>query len=154
MSASNSLARIFEINHLTGNNFKDWLKNFRIVLTSKKLSHVLNQDPVVLPNHHIAKQRAAFEKWVDEDSRVKYYVLASMSNELQSQHEYMPTIRAIITHLQELYGEQSHIACFRVSKRFFNLKMHERQSIHEHYMIVIKNIEELEKLRLDMQKEL
>ena len=57
----------------------------------EKLSHVLNQDPVVLLNHPTAEQRAAFEKWMDEDSRVKCYVLACMSNELQSQHEHMPT---------------------------------------------------------------
>uniref|UniRef100_A0A6I9QJ85 Uncharacterized protein LOC105036291 n=1 Tax=Elaeis guineensis var. tenera TaxID=51953 RepID=A0A6I9QJ85_ELAGV len=31
-----------------------------------------------------------------------------MSNELQSQHEDMPTTKAMIIHLQELYGEQSH----------------------------------------------
>ena len=61
----------------------------------------------MLPNHPIAEQRAAYEKWTDEDSQIKCYVLASMSNELQSQHEHMPTARAIITHLQELYGKQS-----------------------------------------------
>ena len=77
-----------------------------------------------------------------------------MSNELQSQHEYMPTIWAMITHLQELYDEQSHTAYFEVSKRLFNLKMCEGQSVYEHCMTMIKNIEELEKLRLDMQKKL
>ena len=62
---------------------------------------------------------------MDENSQVKCYVLASMSNELQNQYENMPTARAMITHLQELYGEQSYTACFEVSKRLFNLKMHE-----------------------------
>ena len=81
-------------------------------------------------------------------------MLASLSNELQSEYEHMPIVQAMITHLQELYGEQSHIARFEVSKRLFNLKMHEGQSVHEHCMIMIKDIEELEKLRLDMQKKL
>ena len=66
----------------------------------------------------------------------------------------MPTVRTMITHLQELYGEQSHTIYFEVSKRLFNLKMHEGQSVHEHYIIVIENIKELEKPELDMQKEL
>ena len=91
---------------------------------------------------------------MDEDSQIKCYVLASMSNNLQSQHEHMPTARTMITHLQELYGEQSHIVRFEVSKRLFNLKMHEGQSVHNHCMIVIKDIEKLGMLRLDMQKEL
>ena len=91
---------------------------------------------------------------MDEDSRVKCYMLASMSNKLQSQYEHISTARAMITHLQELYGEQSRTACFEVSKRLFNLKLHEGQSIHEHCMTVIKNIEELEKIELDLQNKL
>ena len=110
MSASNPVARILETNRLTDNDYKDWLRNLKILLTSEKLSHVLDQDLVVLPNHPTAEQRAAFEKWMDEDSRVKCYVLASMSSKLQSQHEHMPTVWAMITHLQELYSEQSRTA--------------------------------------------
>ena len=66
----------------------------------------------------------------------------------------MPTIRAMITHLQELYDEQSHTVHFKVSKKLFNLKMCKGQSVHEHCMTVIKDIEELGKLGLDMQKKL
>ena len=58
-----------------------------------------------LSSHPSAEQRAALDKWMDDDSRVKYYVLASMSNELQSQHEHMPIARTMIAYLQELYGE-------------------------------------------------
>ena len=75
---------------------------------------------------------------------------SSMSNELQSQYEHMPIVRTMITYLQELYGEQSRTTRFEVSKRLFNLKMRGGQSVYEHYMIVIKDIEELEKLGLDM----
>ena len=78
MSASNPLAHILETNHLIGTNFKDWLKNLRIVLISEKLSHILDQKPIVLPNCPIAKQKATFEKWIDEYSQVKCYVLASI----------------------------------------------------------------------------
>ena len=80
MSASNPLAHIFESNHLTGTNNKDWLRNLKIILTSEKLGHVLDQELLVLPNCPTAKQRIAYKKWTDEDSRVKYHVLASMSN--------------------------------------------------------------------------
>ena len=81
---------------------------------------------------------------------VKCYVLSSMTNELQSQYEYISTVRIMITHLQELYDEQSHTACFKVSKRLFNLKMHEGQSVHEYCMTVIKDVEELGKLGLNI----
>ena len=84
MSASNPLAHIFEINYLIDNNYKDWLRNLKIILISEKLIHILDQDPVVLSNHPTTEQRAAFEKWMDEDNRIKCYVLASISNELQN----------------------------------------------------------------------
>ena len=118
MSASNPLACIFETNHLIGTNYKNWLKNLRIVLISEKLDHVLDQKPIVLPNHPTAEQRIAFEKWTDEDSRVKCYVLASISNELQSQHEHMPTTRAMITHLQECMVSRAAQCASRCLKDF------------------------------------
>ena len=91
---------------------------------------------------------------MDKDSQVKCYVLAFMSNELQSQHEYMVTTRVMITHLQELCGEHSCTVRFEVSKRLFNFNIREGQSIYEYRMIVIKDIEEFGKLGLDIQKDL
>ncbi|XP_073109511.1 uncharacterized protein [Elaeis guineensis] len=55
---------------------------------------------------------AAHEKWMEDDNKVKCYTLASMSNELHSQYEDMPTAKATMTYLQELYGEHSCTACF------------------------------------------
>ena len=87
---------------------------------------------------------------MDDDLRIKCYALASMSNKLQSQHEYMPTVCAIITHLLELYDEQSWTMHFELSKWLFNMKMHEGQSIYDHCIAMIKDLEELEKFILTM----
>ena len=62
MSASNPLARILETNCLTGTNYKDWLRNLKIVLASKKLGDVLDQEPLLLPSHPTTEQRIAYEK--------------------------------------------------------------------------------------------
>ena len=83
MSSSNPLARIFDTNRLTGTNYKDWLQNLRIVLNSKKFTHILDQEAAALPACPSADQRAALEKWIDEDNKAKYCILASMSNDLQ-----------------------------------------------------------------------
>ena len=45
MSALNPLAHILESNRLTKINFKDWLRNLKIVLISKNLGYILDQDP-------------------------------------------------------------------------------------------------------------
>ena len=51
MSTSNFLTHILKTNYLIGVNYKDWLKNLKIVLTSEKLGHVLDQKSIVLSNH-------------------------------------------------------------------------------------------------------
>ena len=97
--SANLLARILDINRLIGTNYKDWLWNLRIVLNSEKLTHVLDQDASVLPAHPSSNQWAALEKWMDKDNKVKYYILASIFNDLQRQHEDMKTAKEMLTHL-------------------------------------------------------
>ena len=59
-----------------------------------------------------------------------------------------------LNHLQELYGDQSHAAQFEVSKRLFKAKMHDGQSVHDHGLTIIKDLEKLKKLGMTMHKEL
>ena len=80
----------------------------KIVLNSEKLTHILDQDAPVLFDRPSPNQRATLEKWMDKNNKIKYYILASMSNDLQQWYEDMRTNKEILTHLQELYGEQSH----------------------------------------------
>ena len=116
MSASNPLACILDRHRLTGPNYKDWLRNYKIILDFKKLIHVLDQDPHTLSAHPSIVQRASLEKWIDEDNKAKYYILGSISDELQCQHEDTETARQMLAHLQEMFGEQSCVAKYQVTK--------------------------------------
>ena len=58
----------------------------------EKIGYVLDQDTPTLPSHPSADQSSAQNKWMDDDDQMKYYILALMIHELQSQHEYLPTI--------------------------------------------------------------
>ena len=91
---------------------------------------------------------------MDEDNKVKCYILASISNDLQQQHEDMRTVREMLVHLPELYDEQSHTARFKIFRRFFRVKMHDGQAVKDHCLTMIKDIEELQKLGMNMDKEL
>ena len=77
MSMSNPLARIQDTHRLTESNYKDWLWNFKIILGSEKLTHVLGQDPPTLPAYPSTDQRASLGKWTDDDNKVRYYMLGS-----------------------------------------------------------------------------
>ena len=93
MSTSNPLTKILDTHKLTGPNFKDWLRNYRIVLGSEKLTHVLDQDPPAMPARPTAEQRASLKKWTDDDNKARYYMLGAMSDDLQCQHENIMTTR-------------------------------------------------------------
>ena len=77
-----------------------------------------------------------------------------MFNDLQQQHEDMRAIKEMLTHLQELYGEQNCTAHIEIFWRLFRVKMHDGQSTNDHCLTMIKDIEELEKLDVIMHKEL
>ena len=79
-------------------------------------------------------------------------MLGAMSDDLQHQHENILTTRQILAHLQELFGEQSCAAKYQVCQRFFKAKMRDGQSVQDHCLIMIKDLEKLEKLGIILDK--
>ena len=153
MSTSNPLTKILDTHILIGSNFKDWLRNYRIILNFKKLTHVLDQDPPTMPARPTAEQRVSLKKWIDDDNKARYYMLGTMSNDLQRQHENILTIHQMLAHLQELFGEQSRAAKYQVCQRLFKAKMRDGQSVQDHCLTMIKDFEELEKLGIILDKD-
>ena len=122
MSVSNPLTKILDTHRLTGPNFKDWLRNYRIILGFEKLTHVLDQNPPAMPACPTAEQRASLKKWMDEDNKARYYMLGAMFDDLQHQHENIMTTHQMLAHLQELFGEQSRQPSIKSAKGFLRLK--------------------------------
>ena len=75
---------------LTGSNYIDWLQNVRIVLRTESFLHIWD-GPIPSVPSEIAPQeeRDAFDKDMRQQAQVQGILLASMSSELQSQHEDM-----------------------------------------------------------------
>ena len=58
------------------------------------------------PNHNTTiEQQNAFEKWHEADKLAKCYILASMTNVLQKQHEGLPTAKDMMLNAKEMFGE-------------------------------------------------
>ena len=115
---------------------------------------MLEQDPPTLSARPSTEQRACLKKWIDKDNKARYYMLGSMSNELQCQHEDIGTARQMLAHLQKMFGEQSRTAKYQVTKWLFKAKMHDGQSVQDHCLMMIKNLEELEKLGMKLDLDL
>ncbi|KAH9750809.1 Integrase catalytic domain-containing protein [Citrus sinensis] len=151
---NNLLARILENYRLTGPNYVDLFRNLRIVLNYERISYVLDTSNLnEIPEGASEADRVTYQKWQDDDLSAKSYILASMSNELQRQHENMPDASSMILHLQELYGEQSRTIRYEISKKLFRMRMTEG-SVNDHVLKMIDYIEQLEALNFSMDGEL
>ena len=104
---SNPLRGIMDANKLIGPNFSDWLRNLKIVLRCERLAYVLEAlDPQEPTADSSEEEVVLYQTWKDDSVKVQCYMLGSMSNELQRQHENMEP-KTILTHLKELFDEQS-----------------------------------------------
>lgn len=52
----------------------------------------------------------AYDKWVKADEMARCYILFSMTNVLQHQHQSMTTAYAMLESLKEMFGEKNHVA--------------------------------------------
>ena len=80
-------------------------------------------------------------------------MLASMSNELQRQHEDMD-VPSILPNLKELYDKQSRTARYEISKQLFCACMTEGSSVQMHILKMIDLITHLGQLNFAMDGEL
>ncbi len=87
---SNILASILDHNRLTGPNLSDWLRNLKLILNLERIGYILDSKvPGPLPLEATQEEHDILDKWKEHDMRAKCYMLSSMSNELQKQHENM-----------------------------------------------------------------
>ena len=151
MKSSNPLSVILDQNRLTGPNFVDWLRNLKVVLASERILYVLNQKPpTTLPIEASQEERDTLDKWKDDDLQVRCIMWASMSTEIHQQHEKYDSAKEILLHLQELFGELSRTARYKISKRLFRAKMREGEDVGTHVNSMIRSIEELASLEFTM----
>ncbi|KAJ8770248.1 hypothetical protein K2173_012657 [Erythroxylum novogranatense] len=123
MTSSVNLRSIMDSNKLTGPNFLDWLRNLRIVLRSEELGYVL-EVPLLDPPAADAsdEDQKAYCKHLKDSDMSTCIMLASMSPELQKQHESLDA-NTIMFHLRELFDEQARSERFETSRLLFTTKM-------------------------------
>ncbi|XP_059663852.1 uncharacterized protein LOC132309574 [Cornus florida] len=84
----------------------------------------------------------------------KCYILASMSNVLQHQHQSFVTARDILLNLKEMFGEQSRAARQVVMKQIMNARMAEGTPVSKHLLKLNSYFNKLEVLRADIDGEI
>ncbi|XP_048447653.1 uncharacterized protein LOC103943722 [Pyrus x bretschneideri] len=120
-----TFAKILDKHCLEGHNFPSWYRNVKILLTLEKIIYVLDKPlpDIPLGPEATEDERAKYDKHVEDDTQAKCYLLASMNEELQRQHEGMDSAFSIILHLTELYGEGTRNRRFNTVCELVKTKM-------------------------------
>ena len=154
MASQLNIRSMLDTNKLTGPNFQDWLRNLKIVLRLEKKVYVFTTPIPPIPAEDAADEdQAAYAKWQEDSEVAECLMLASMTPELQKQHEGM-TAHEILLHLKELFGELPRTERFDTSKSLFRSKMVEGSSSVQHVLKMNTLIEKLGNLGAVMDHEL
>ncbi|KAK8675042.1 hypothetical protein V6N13_033115 [Hibiscus sabdariffa] len=102
-----SLRSLLEKEKLNGINFLDWFRNLRIVLKQERKEHVIEKPVPKDPGADApTADKDIFKKYMDDMVDVGCLMLATMTLELQKQHEDMVAYE-MIQNLKEIYEGQA-----------------------------------------------
>ncbi|XP_016463439.1 uncharacterized protein LOC107786468 [Nicotiana tabacum] len=154
MTAFNPLTAILTQNKLESPNYVDWKRNLDIVLIAEEYKFVLDEVCPEKPgNDAMDDEQKAYQKWVKPDEMARCYILASMSNVLQHQHQSMKSAYDILENLKEIFGDQNRAAKQTGMKALLNTKMVEGSSVRDHVLKMMSLLNKLEVLGANIDKD-
>ncbi|KAL0451304.1 UNVERIFIED_CONTAM: hypothetical protein Slati_1108500 [Sesamum latifolium] len=153
--SKNPLTLIMETNKFNGTNYNDWLRNLRIVLDFKNQGYVLDKPlPAILPEGSSPEERLTFEKWHEDNRKVRSIILASMTNEIQKQYDRLEDVPSIMLRMKEVYAVPDRHVRYAATKSFFGTKMTEGSSVHSHGVKMLSLMEKLEDLKAGLDNDM
>ncbi|KAL4302552.1 hypothetical protein GQ457_10G011590 [Hibiscus cannabinus] len=149
-----SLRSLLETEKLNGINFLDWLCNLRIVLKQERKEYVIEEPFPNDPGANAPKvDKNKFNKHMDDMLDVGCLMLATMTPELQKQHEDMVAYE-MIQNIKEIYEGQARQERYETTKALFQCKMSEGSPVGAHVIKMMVYIQTLEKLSFALNDEL
>ena len=133
------LISILTENKLNGDNFKEWKRNLLIVLSCEKHRFVLDEPCPPRPGpqalHGVGDP--AYIRWRESNEIARCYMLASMNNALQKQHEGHVTARQIMDNLEEMFGGQALLARQDAITNIMNCKQAVGTPVKDHMLTIM-----------------
>ncbi|KAL0295195.1 UNVERIFIED_CONTAM: hypothetical protein Sradi_6847600 [Sesamum radiatum] len=125
-----------------------------IVLDFKNQGYVLDKPlPVTLPEGSSPEERLTFEKWHEDNRKLRSIILASMTNEIQKQYDRLDDVPSIMLRLKDVYAIPDQHIRYAATKAFFGTKMTEGSSVHSHGVKMLSLVEKLEDLKAGLDND-
>ncbi|KAL0463126.1 UNVERIFIED_CONTAM: hypothetical protein Slati_0200200 [Sesamum latifolium] len=152
--SKNPLTLIMETNKFNGTNYTDWLRNLMVVLNFENQRYVLDKPlPTTLPEGSSPEERLTFEKWHEDNRKVRSIILASMTNEIQKQYDRLEDVPSIMLRVKEVYVVPDRHIRYAATKAFFGTKMAEGSSVQSHGVKMFFLVEKLENLKAGLNND-
>ncbi|KAL2248240.1 UNVERIFIED_CONTAM: hypothetical protein Sindi_2676300 [Sesamum indicum] len=121
----------------------------RIVLDFVNQDYILDKPlPIALPKYSSPKERVTFEKWLEDNRKVRSIILASTSNDIQKQYDRLDHVLPIRLHMKEVYAIPNKHIIYAATKVFSETKMAEESSVQSHRAKMLSLVEKLEDLKV------
>src|SRR5438067_8848945 len=153
--AKNYYSILLEQNKLNGKNYQDWVRNLKIIFDSEQRTYVLDSPhtPEVVGND--TPDDIAFkQQWANDDMYARCLMLASITPELQRQHENYQYASQIYRHLVDLFQTPDRSVRYSVISELYSRKLKEGGDVLEHSLKMIEGIERLERFNTLSKAEL
>ncbi|GJZ43540.1 hypothetical protein Tco_0590795 [Tanacetum coccineum] len=156
---NNSLFRsFFEKQKLTGNNFLEWYRNLRIVLSTEDKLPFLEQSVPVLPVPPQGQENppdviAQHQAWFKAQKEIVGLMLMTMDLEIQKTLENLGS-NDMLKELKTLYVQQADQELLQTVREFHMCKQEEGQSVSSYVLKMKSYIDNLECLGHAMTRNL
>ncbi|KAL0463141.1 UNVERIFIED_CONTAM: hypothetical protein Slati_0201700 [Sesamum latifolium] len=152
--SKNPLTLIMKTNKFNGTNYNNWLRNLRIVLYFENQGYVLDKPlPTALPEGSSSEERVTFDKWHEDNRKVRSIILASMTNEIQKLYDRLEDVPSIMLRMKDVYAVPDRHIRYAAIKSFFGTKMAEGSSVQSHGVTMLSLVEKLEDLKAGLNND-
>ncbi|KAL0439994.1 UNVERIFIED_CONTAM: hypothetical protein Slati_2482400, partial [Sesamum latifolium] len=152
--SKNLLTLIMDTNKFKATNYNDWLRNFMIVLDFKNQGYVLDKPlPTALPEGSSPEEHLTFNKWLEDNRKVRSIIVASLTNEIQKQYDRLDEVPSIMLCMKEVYAVPDRHIRYAVTKAFFGTKIAEGSSVQSHGVKMLSLLEKLEDLKAGLEND-
>ncbi|KAL0458842.1 UNVERIFIED_CONTAM: hypothetical protein Slati_0511400 [Sesamum latifolium] len=144
-----------DTNKFNSTNYNDWLRNLKIVLDFKNQSYVLEKKlfPTALPEGSSPKEHLTFDKWLEDNRKVRSIILVSMTNEILKQYDRLEDVPSIMLRMKEVYAIFDRHIRYTTTKAFFGTKMAKGSSVQSHRVKMLSLVEKLEDLKAGLEND-
>ncbi|KAL0445734.1 UNVERIFIED_CONTAM: hypothetical protein Slati_1701300 [Sesamum latifolium] len=109
--------------------------------------------PTALPEGSSPEERLTFEKWHEDNHKVRSIILASMTNKIQKQYDRLEDVPSIMLRMKDVYAVSDRHIRYAAIKAFFGTKMAEGSSVHSHGVKMLSLVEKLEDLKVGLNND-